>query len=529
MEHPEVKRGRPEDRLDAVQREARRIVLDKMATGTYRIVERPCPVCGTHDFEAAADRDRYGIDYSVVICRGCDLLQVSPRLDEASAADFYREHYRLLYNGERAPAPTALGAAMQRGRDALEVVTSNLNIPQGSTIVEIGCGTGAQLSAFRSAGYRVVGYDIDEAALEVGRSSLDLDLRSGGLAQLNEDITAGDERPHVVTYIHVFEHLADPLAELDLLDRVLAPGGAVYVEVPGLRDVVRSRGHFFDEYLEIAHNFHFDRATITKLFARRAWVPLHTDHHVHGLFARGSEDRADEGTKETIRSLVEAQAVVARSGTLANDDEERRLRSALLRTRAQAAEVEFEVGRRYWEQGQVDKALDPLKAAYFLAPNRGRFALLLAQVLERIEPNSADRIEVCRAAAHALPAAANAHYHLGNAMQALSWHEEALGAYASAKRLRPGSAMFYYQAGICHQRLGRFALAIEEYQAAQSFDPSLAYAIHQEGLCWSSLGEFARAVSTQERAYAAKPVDRFLECRDQAAAALATSTAVSRQ
>ena len=41
---------------------------------------------------------------------------------------------------------------------------------------------------------------------------------------------------------HVFEHLADPGATLNLLRTYLAPGGRLYIEVPNARSLRASHG-----------------------------------------------------------------------------------------------------------------------------------------------------------------------------------------------------------------------------------------------------------------------------------------------
>jgi len=196
------------------------------------------------------------------------------------------------------------------------------------------------------------------------------------------------------------------------------------------------------------------------------------------------------------------------------------LRKTLVESALTHAQASFEVGRLLKERGNEDEALVFLRAAHLLAPSRGKYALLLAQALEKSGSSIAEGLEVCTAAVKGLPHAANAHYHLANALQRAGRFEEALGGYAAALRLNPRSPMYYYQKGVANCRLNRWHDAIAALRTAQELDPELAYAIHQEGLCWFNLGEFRKAIEAQERAYSLRPVEHFRVKRDEAQAAL---------
>ena len=74
-----------------------RRVKTKMASGQYDMESVSC-FCGSDDYVQATELDRYGIDYSMGICRSCGIMYSNRRLTEKSMRDFYAKDYRLIYD-----------------------------------------------------------------------------------------------------------------------------------------------------------------------------------------------------------------------------------------------------------------------------------------------------------------------------------------------------------------------------------------------------------------------------------------------
>jgi SAM-dependent methyltransferase len=105
--------------------------------------------------------------------------------------------------------------------------------PAGSTVLEAGCGVGAQTVtiAERSPGAHVTAIDISEVSLRQARQAVE----SHGLSNvmlLQDDILRLNFAPE--SFDHVFlcfvlEHLPRPMDALTALKRVLKPGGTITV------------------------------------------------------------------------------------------------------------------------------------------------------------------------------------------------------------------------------------------------------------------------------------------------------------
>jgi hypothetical protein len=68
------------------------------------------------------------------------------------------------------------------------------------------------------------------------------------------------------------EHILDPNAELQRVQRLLAPQGVVYVEVPGVKNLARACRMDFLSWLQNAHTTHFSLATLGNLMAKNGFA-----------------------------------------------------------------------------------------------------------------------------------------------------------------------------------------------------------------------------------------------------------------
>ncbi len=120
-----------------------------------------------------------------------------------------------------------------QARTLEELLHVNTGFPDGSTVLEAGCGTGAQTVAIaqRSPGARIVAVDVSAASLAEARARVlakDLDnveFRQADLLALPFPPASFDH----IFLCFVLEHLPDPVAALAGLRPLLQPGGTITV------------------------------------------------------------------------------------------------------------------------------------------------------------------------------------------------------------------------------------------------------------------------------------------------------------
>jgi len=120
-----------------------------------------------------------------------------------------------------------------QARTLEELLHADTGFPDGSTVLEAGCGTGAQTVALarRSTGASIVAVDVSAASLVEARAR----VSAAGLSNVEfrqADLLALPFAP--ASFDHVFlcfvlEHLPDPAATLAALRPLLRPGGTITV------------------------------------------------------------------------------------------------------------------------------------------------------------------------------------------------------------------------------------------------------------------------------------------------------------
>lgn len=287
--------------LNSLQLATRDQLLAKCADGTYATVQVAC-LCGAEGGRLIAERDRYGLPSPSVLCRACGVVRTSPRLADDSLRSFYDIEYRPLYTGSVEAEDDFLEYQIVRGRNISRFVAGLLG--SDSRVVDIGCGAGGALISFREAGHRVAGCDLGSTFLDAGRAR-GLDLRHGDYTTL-ADVAPFD----LVILSHVFEHVADPQKLMDDIKPMLAPGGLVYIEVPGLRAIHTSHGDPL-RYFQSAHLWSFDLGSLTAVMANYGYRLVKGNEFIRSVFTPDDRTQpADQaGYDRAVKALSRAEAI----------------------------------------------------------------------------------------------------------------------------------------------------------------------------------------------------------------------------
>jgi SAM-dependent methyltransferase len=97
------------------------------------------------------------------------------------------------------------------------------DLPRGSRVLDVGCGTGALVQAAREAGHEATGVEPDPEMAALASEQLGDDVVAGGLP----DLPFADDGFDAVVASFVLNHVDDPRAGARELVRVAAPGGVV--------------------------------------------------------------------------------------------------------------------------------------------------------------------------------------------------------------------------------------------------------------------------------------------------------------
>ena len=153
-------------------------------------------------------------------------------------------------------------------------------LARGASVLEIGPGRGAVLAALAGAGFRVQGLELSPAVAEAVSRHADAPVLVGTL----EQCALNGRNYDAVVARHVLEHMLEPLAAVEALHALLAPGGLAYVATPniGAPESVLPGWTGYQPY----HLHYFTPARLRRLFEQCGFmiVRLRTSEPFSGWF-----------------------------------------------------------------------------------------------------------------------------------------------------------------------------------------------------------------------------------------------------
>lgn len=181
--------------------------------------DRTCPVCAARNnspiYPEAQDPITWD-RFQIVKCSLCGLAYTVPR---PSVMDrYYPPKYRAY-----GPVAQSVLSALYRMRVARWALLK----PAGGTVLEVGCGPGLMLAAFRRRGWQVLGIERSREAVEAAKAVSGVKIVATPVHALPPDA-----RFDLIVMFQVLEHIAEPVALLRECASRLAPGGFLIVNVP---------------------------------------------------------------------------------------------------------------------------------------------------------------------------------------------------------------------------------------------------------------------------------------------------------
>lgn len=113
-------------------------------------------------------------------------------------------------------------------RRILAAVIARLQLPPDAEILELGCGSGGNLTLLAGFG-RLQAVELDDQARALAAALQVCPVHAGGLP---DDLPCADASFDLVCLLDVLEHVADDGAALERVARLLKPQGRVLVTVP---------------------------------------------------------------------------------------------------------------------------------------------------------------------------------------------------------------------------------------------------------------------------------------------------------
>jgi SAM-dependent methyltransferase len=182
-----------------------------------------CDLCGATRVQPlfTPRGERRPWTYHVVRCPACGFLYRHPGIRPERLGELYRGKYGRFLEGK-------YGRKRRRRYElVLDAFAPVFDDGSGRRLLDFGCGSGQFLELAHERGFECYGVDLSRDAVARARKRPGgRNTHAGSPADVPE-IAAGGF--HVVTLWSVLAHLAEPLRDLRMLRRLLAPDGALLI------------------------------------------------------------------------------------------------------------------------------------------------------------------------------------------------------------------------------------------------------------------------------------------------------------
>lgn len=237
--------------------------------------DRNCYLCGgkqlTEIFPGQM-QDRHtsipGV-FNAVQCTDCGLVFLEPMPSSEELNSFYSDDYYSFadYNAHdtRSVWRRFLSSAYRKimnFRTYDPTVTAHTNIQK---ILDIGCGSGQFLASYREKGWLAYGVETNANAAKLGREKYGIDIFCG-------ELTQGGFESDYFDYVrsnHSLEHINNPNEILMEANRILAPGGKIFIGVPNIDGLWAKLFRAYWYYLGApVHVFNYSVKTLSRMLEK---------------------------------------------------------------------------------------------------------------------------------------------------------------------------------------------------------------------------------------------------------------------
>lgn len=233
---------------------------------------RRCEVCGSrrrtllHWQKFIVPGEKTAVRYAIVGCARCGFLFASPLPPQTRWNQYYKKNQKYAYGGSAGQVPKSLErihrdfflwADRYLSRTHRDLDKNKYNI------LDVGCGTGHQLSIFKEHGYpNVFGIDPAPECRRLARRHYGIRVRTSTISEI-----ARGETYDLVILQGVLEHLRDLTGSLCVIAPHVSKNGILAISVP---DAGRFGRVVIEPFMEFSleHINYFTRTSLTNLLGK---------------------------------------------------------------------------------------------------------------------------------------------------------------------------------------------------------------------------------------------------------------------
>ena len=252
---------------------------DTLNSESYKKISN-CIICNKKKFLLLSDIDRQGIKHPTTLCKECGYCFNNPQFTDETHKNYYENFYREIDRDFKVPSKEFYELEKHRGADILNYLYLNGSLDKNTSCLDVGCGSGATSFIFANFFKSTIGIDL---AKEYTKNVEQLDNLKI-LHTTIHDKFFDDKKFGFINYCHVFEHINDPLKDLERLKKIIKDDGYLYIEVPGIYHTDQwYDGNFFHS-LEMDHTHFLTLTTLKNMMIKNDFELVHGDEIIRSIW-----------------------------------------------------------------------------------------------------------------------------------------------------------------------------------------------------------------------------------------------------
>jgi 2-polyprenyl-3-methyl-5-hydroxy-6-metoxy-1,4-benzoquinol methylase len=224
---------------------------------------KKCSICESNDLQLISNKLRDSDLHTVVKCKKCSHIQLSP----IPSTNDYVEFYNKITQGTNQNYFGTTKEYQKKNADdtVRRIDLLNKIVIKKGNILEIGSSHGFFLESAQNNGFSVTGIEISSAKRKLAKK-----ITSATILNINlEKEIPKLKKFDCIVMFHVLEHIIDPVNFLNNIKKLLKKNGKLIIEVPNSDDFQLSFNKNYKKwYWQFAHVHYFNSKTIKKTLQR---------------------------------------------------------------------------------------------------------------------------------------------------------------------------------------------------------------------------------------------------------------------
>jgi len=227
---------------------------------------KKCNLCGLRSFDLVKQKLRDDKShYKVFKCKGCKHIQLIPKPSTEDDKDFYDRNLQDKRRKKKLDFEKLKDDNQFDTERHVRLITS-LSKGTNCSILDIGSGYGFFVNSLYERQFK------DVTGIETSRERREIAQANSPVKILDCDINDPDTnigRFDIITIFHVLEHMANPIAFLKNVSKILKENGTLVCEVPNVNEMLLDYCKEYNDFYWIrAHLNYFSEHTLRLSFEK---------------------------------------------------------------------------------------------------------------------------------------------------------------------------------------------------------------------------------------------------------------------